>query len=143
MLFYSPFWGNDGRWLAWKIQVSYDKHSKGSISIISLIYSLLFCAASLPILCIIFYSKSIALRAVTIDHSRKYQKNTTYHNAFCLSPNYCISIVFSFSWGHFNSQEKLKTKLMQHFGVTNKEHYGMLWYFWSGQLIGLKVSQTN
>ena len=20
------------------------------------------------------------------------------------------------------------------FGVTNKEHYGMLWYFWSGQL---------
>ena len=23
--------------------------------------------------------------------------------------------------------------LMQNFGVTNKEHYGMLWYFWSGQ----------
>jgi len=23
---------------------------------------------------------------------------------------------------------------MQNFGVTNKEHYGMLWYFWSGQL---------
>ena len=34
---------------------------------------------------------------------------------------------------HFNSQEKLKTMLMQYFGVTNKEHYGMLWYFleWS------------
>ena len=31
-------------------------------------------------------------------------------------------------------QEKLKTMLMQNFGVTNKEHYGMLWYFWSGQL---------
>ena len=32
-----------------------------------------------------------------------------------------------------NSQEKLKTMLMQNFGVTNKEHYGMLWYFleWS------------
>ena len=54
---------------------------------------------------------------------------------FVCHPKYCISIVFSFSWGHFNSQEKLKTKLMQHFGVTNKEHYGMLWYFWSGQLI--------
>ena len=40
---------------------------------------------------------------------------------------------FSFSRGHFNSQEKLKTMLMQNFGVTNKEHYGMLWYFWSGQ----------
>ena len=24
--------------------------------------------------------------------------------------------------------------LMQNFGVTNKEHYGMLWYFWSGQI---------
>ena len=24
--------------------------------------------------------------------------------------------------------------LMQNFGVTKKEHYGMLWYFWSGQL---------
>ena len=28
--------------------------------------------------------------------------------------------------------------LMQNFVVTNKEHYGMLWYFWSGQLIGQK-----
>ena len=53
---------------------------------------------------------------------------------FVCHPNFCISIVFSFSWGHFNSQEKLKTMLMQNFGVTNKEHYGMLWYFWSGQL---------
>ena len=43
-------------------------------------------------------------------------------------------MVFGFSWGHFNSQEKLKTTLMQNFGVTNKEHYGMLWYFWSGLL---------
>ena len=33
-----------------------------------------------------------------------YSRNTiTYHNALCLSP--------------------------QNFGVTNKEHYGMLWYF--------------
>ena len=24
--------------------------------------------------------------------------------------------------------------LMQNSGGTNKEHYGMLWYFWSGQL---------
>ena len=44
-----------------------------------------------------------------------------------------------FSWGHFNSQEKLKTVLMQNFGVTNKEHYGMLWYFWSGQMKGSPV----
>ena len=26
---------------------------------------------------------------------------------------------------------------MQNFGVTNKEHDGMLWYFWSGQFVGL------
>ena len=28
---------------------------------------------------------------------------------------------------------------MQNFGVTNKEHYGMLWYFWSGQLRKRKI----
>ena len=53
---------------------------------------------------------------------------------FVCHPKFCISIVFSLSWGHFNSQEKLKTMLMQKFGVTNKEHYGVLWYFWSGLL---------
>ena len=31
------------------------------------------------------------------------------------------------------NMKKLKTMLMQNFGVTNKEYYGMLWYFWSGQ----------
>ena len=31
------------------------------------------------------------------------------------------------------AQKKLKTMLMQNLRVTNKEHYGMLWYFleWS------------
>ena len=39
---------------------------------------------------------------------------------------------FSFSW----PPEKLNTMFMQNFGVTNKEHYGMLWYFleWSVKL---------
>ena len=52
---------------------------------------------------------------------------------FLCHPKFCISIVFSFSWGHFNSQEKVKTMPMQNFRVTNKEHYGMLWYLleWS------------
>ena len=49
-------------------------------------------------------------------------------------PKFCMSIVFSFSWGHFNSLEKLKTMITQNLGVTNKEHYGMLQYFWSGQM---------
>ena len=44
---------------------------------------------------------------------------------------FCISIIFSFSWDLKWPQEK--TMLMENFGGTNKEHYGMLW-FWSGQL---------
>ena len=47
-----------------------------------------------------------------------------------VTPNFCISIVFNFSWELKWPQEKQKTMLMQNFGVTNKEHYGMLWYFW-------------
>ena len=39
-----------------------------------------------------------------------------------------------FSWGYFNSQKKLKTMLMQNFEATNKEHYGMLWYFLEWQI---------
>ena len=52
---------------------------------------------------------------------------------FFVTPKFCVCIVFSFSWGNFNSQEKLTTMLMHNFGVSNKEHYGMLWYFlgWS------------
>ena len=48
-----------------------------------------------------------------------------------VAPKFCISIVFSFSWELKWPQEKLKTILMSNFGVTNKEHYGVLWYFWS------------
>ena len=33
---------------------------------------------------------------------------------------------------------------MQNFGVTNKEHYGMLWYFWSGQFcLKLKLKKLK
>ena len=46
-----------------------------------------------------------------IDHSRKYH-NMPYCFLF-VTPKFCIRIVFSFSWDHFNSQEKLKTILMQ------------------------------
>ena len=54
----------------------------------------------------------------------------------------CDLKIFSFSWGHFNSQEKLKTMLMQNFGVTNIEHHGMLWYFlqWSFAIISAVIS---
>ena len=39
----------------------------------------------------------------------------------------CLQFLLGVKW----PQEKLKTMLMQNLGVTNKEHYGMLW---SGQL---------
>ena len=46
-----------------------------------------------------------------------------------VTPKFCVSVVFSFSWELKWPQEKLKKVLMQNFGMTNKEHYGMLWYF--------------
>ena len=38
---------------------------------------------------------------------------------------HCLQFLLGVKW----PQEKLKTMLMQNLGVTNKEHYGMLWYF--------------
>ena len=34
------------------------------------------------------------------------------HNAPCLLPQFCITIVFDFSWGDCNAQEKLETMVM-------------------------------
>ena len=78
------------------------------------------------------YKKTQEIVVSTTDHSRKYHNIPWYS---LLAPKLCISIVFSFAWGHFNSQEKLKTMCMQNFWVANKEYYGMLLYFleWSVQ----------
>ena len=75
------------------------------------------------------------VRLHVIDHSRN---TITYHNALCLSPQ-SKSIVFSFSSELKWPQEKLKTMLMQNFGVTNKEHYGMLRYFLEWSVVKLHV----
>ena len=48
-----------------------------------------------------------------------------------LPPKCRISKMFSFSWELKWPQER--TMLMQNLGGTNKEHYGLLW-FWSGHL---------
>ena len=37
------------------------------------------------------------------------------------------------------AQEKLETMLMQNFGVTNKEYYGMLWYFLEWSIVLIQV----
>ena len=33
--------------------------------------------------------------------------------------------------------------LMQNFGVTNKEHYGMLWYFWSVSIATIPLEYSH
>ena len=58
------------------------------------------------------------------------------------TPKFCIIIVFSFSWELKWPQEKLKTMLMQNFGVTNKEHYGMLWYFLEWSIVTLAARSS-
>ena len=85
--------------------------------------------------------KERGISCIAIDHSRKYH-NIPQCSLF-VTPKFCISIVFSFSWELKWPQEKLKTILMQNFGVINKEHYGMLWYFWSGQLQSIISDQVE
>ena len=67
----------------------------------------------------------------TIDHSRN---TITYHNALCLSPQnlhkHCLQFLLSVKMAPRETEDNAYAK----FGVTNKEHYGMLWHFWSGQL---------
>ena len=79
------------------------------------------------------YKKTQEIVVSTPDHSRKYHNIPCY--SLLVTSRFCISIVFSFSRGQFNSQEKLKTMRMQNFWVANKEYYGMLLYFleWSIQ----------
>ena len=79
------------------------------------------------------YKKTQEIVVSTTDHSRKYHNIPWY--SLLVTSRFCISIVFSFSRGQFNSQEKLKTMRMQNFWVANKEYYGMLLYFleWSIQ----------
>ena len=57
-------------------------------------------------------------------------ENTLQHTMvlFVRHPKILHKHCFQFLLGpFFNFQEKLKTILMQKFGLTNKEHYGMLW----------------
>ena len=68
---------------------------------------------------------------LTIDHSRKYQ-NIPQCSLF-VTPKFCISIVFIFSWELKWPQEKLKTMLMQNFGVTTNSIMVCYGIFWSGQ----------
>ena len=62
--------------------------------------------------------------------SSETKSSVVYHLLSLLTTTkFCMSIVFIFCWQLKWPQEKLYTMLMQNFVVTNKEHYGMLWYF--------------
>ena len=63
------------------------------------------------------------------------ENTITYHNALLLLPQNFVQALFSVSLA-----EKLKTMLMQNFGVANKERYGMLWYFLEWSIINERVS---
>ena len=49
-----------------------------------------------------------------------------WYSLFAPSKFY-ISVAFIFSWDHNKSQEKMETMLLQNFGGTNKEYYGIFW----------------
>ena len=72
---------------------------------------------------------------ITTDHA--FDLSRKYHNipqcSLLVTPKFCRIIVFSFSWELNGPKKKLKLMLIHNFWVTNKEHYGMLWYFlqWS------------
>ena len=64
-----------------------------------------------------------------------------YHNTLGLSPKFCISIVFVFSWDRCKSQEKLETMRMQNLGeqtksimVFSKVAYGKPKVLYSGHI---------
>ena len=73
------------------------------------------------------------------------ENTITYHNALWLTPHILHKQCFQFLVGVKMAQEKLKTMIMQNLGVTNKEHYGMLWYFleWSIEYYRKKLSRAN
>ena len=52
-----------------------------------------------------------------------------------------VSTVNCHNWCAKRPQEKLKTMIMQNLGVTNKKHYGMLWFFleWSSAFFAQNI----
>ena len=79
------------------------------------------------------YSKSsLTLRNPTTEHKKNKERLLTHtihhflidHNAPCLCPELCVTIVFDFSWDDCNTLEKLETMHANFWGV-KKVHYGL------------------
>ena len=76
------------------------------------------------------------------------ENTITYHNALRLSPQNFVQALFSVSLGAILTPKRncMKTMLMQNFGVTKKERYGMLWHFleWSiNERVSVMVFHLN
>jgi len=71
---------------------------------------------------------------VTGQLPEKFQLTTPENTQIPKYPKFCINIVFSFSWGLKWPQEKLKTMLVQNFGLQRKSILVCYGIFWSGQL---------
>ena len=61
---------------------------------------------------------------------------------FVCHPKILHKHCLQFLLGVKKAQDKLKTMLMQNFGVTNKEHY-MLWYFLECSMLQFVVIFAN
>ena len=79
------------------------------------------------------YSKSsLILSNPTIKHKQNKERLLTHtihhfhidHNAPCLCPELCITIVFDFPWDDCNTLEKLET-IYANFWWVKKVHYGL------------------
>ena len=56
---------------------------------------------------------------------------------FVCQPKILHKHCFQFLLGVKMAPRETEDNAYQNFGVTNKEHYGMLWYFWSDEMANL------
>ena len=65
------------------------------------------------VIALVFSNKSVINKEKTIHYFH------IVHNAPCLPPKLCITIVLDFSWDDCNTQEKLETMVMENSGETS------------------------
>ena len=68
-----------------------------------------------PSLLISFFTPTMTARPYKRDEAQSFICTSPIIHLVC-PQTFCIRIVFNFSWGDHNTQEKLKTKVLQNFG---------------------------
>ena len=70
------------------------------------------------------------------------ENTITYHNALCLSPQNFAQALFSVSLGAILTPKRNWGQcLCKSLGWQNKEHYGMLWYFFDIEIVSCRLLQ--